>query len=176
MPLSYEFYKDIYGGTKLTVETFPKYIAKGVSIISKYTMDRVNESNIDTFPERLSTNIKKCACELADFKSDCDKINEIGISRNTNTTNSIDTINNKTNPSSIKSITAGAVSYTIDTSASTSTASSVSKNYTDLKYINNRIKSILNDYLYPQNIGNRYYNLMSFVSGCNDVRYLHNSI
>lgn len=174
MLLSYEFYKDVYGGTKLTEDTFPKYIAKGVSIISKYTMDRVNETTIDTFPDSLSTNIKKCACELAEFKSDCDKINDMVL--NSNTVSSSDNALNKINSSNIKSITAGAVSYTMDTSTSNSISNNVSKNYTDQKSINKKIKSILDDYLYPQHIGDKYYNLMSFVSGCNNVRYLHNTL
>lgn len=175
MPIAYEFYKDVYGGTKLTAETFPKYITKGLSIISKYTMDRVNDSTIDTFPEILSTNIKKCACELAEFKSDIDKINEMVISHNSDLNDSNATIN-KINSSNIKSITAGAVSYTIDTNSTSSITNNVSKNYTDIKSINNQIKSILNDYLYPQYIGGKYYNLMSFVGRCNDVRYMYYSI
>lgn len=171
MSISYEFYKDVYGGNKLTTDTFTKYIAKGISLISKYTMDRVNESTIDTFPTILSTNIKKCACELAEFKSDIDKINDMAISSNTDENNLNNTIN-KINSSNIKSVTAGAVSYTIDTSNSNSISSSVFKNYTDQKSINTKIKSILNDYLYPQYIGGKYYNLMSFVSRCNSCSIL----
>lgn len=175
MPLDYQFYKDVYGGTKLTAETFSKYISKGVSIISKYTMDRVNFDTIDSFPESLSTNIKKCACELADFKSDIDEINDMVISHNSGL-NETNNFNNLASVSNVKSVTAGAVSYTFDTSSKSSVANNVSKNYTDLKSINNKIKSILNDYLYPQYIGCKYYNLMSFTSRCNDVPKYYYSI
>lgn len=175
MSLDYEFYKDVYGGTKLTSETFSKYISKGISIISKYTMDRANITTIDSFPENLSINIKKCACELADFQFDIDQINNMVIYHNSNVNDS-NNLDNLKSCNNLKSVTAGAVSYTFDTSSKNSVSNNASKNYTDLKSINNKIKSILNDYLYPQYIGGKYYNLMSFTSRCNDVPKYYYSI
>lgn len=155
MIIDYEFYTNIYQGNKLTEDNFNKYIGKGLNIISRYTMDRVRENTINSFPQPLLDNIKKCACELAEFMYDVSRLESLGVS----SALAEDTLAQKP----IKSMSAGAVSYTIDTNLS----NNISKDYIDRKSINNRYRTILNEYLYPQCIGCEYYNLLSWVGrGC----------
>lgn len=152
MSIDYTYYSKTYQGHKLTQDVFPKYIDKSLNIISRYTMNRVTANNIDSYPALLSRRIKNCACELCEFIFDVDRLQDLGVSSSLNE----GTINQKP----IKSVTAGAVSYTLDSNLS----NSVSKNYIDRKAIDQRYKSILNEYLYPQWLDNEYYNLLSWVS------------
>lgn len=146
MYIDYEFYKTIYGGTNLTETNFNKYAEKAESIISAYTLDRVNDNTINRFPDSLVDKIKKCACELAELSLNVAKANEM-ININPDGITGV-----------IKSKTAGAVSITYDT-----TDNSITNTYLDSSNISKKKKYILNEYLYPQFINGKYYNLLSWV-------------
>lgn len=153
MTPDYNFYKDVYLGTLLSENDFNKYISKGLAIISSYTMDRVRESTIGSFPESLSINIQKCACELSEFLFDKDNINNsVTIGLNNGNTNN-QTISN------ISSMKAGEVTITYNSN----TINKVTDGYIDYKEIKKRYSSILNSYLYPQYINGQYYNVLSWV-------------
>lgn len=144
MYIDYDFYKTEYNGAKLSEENFNKFEPKAEDVIARYTMDRVKENTLNSFPAALVIKIKKCACELAEFCFDVSRINDL-IS-----------IKDDGIAGVIKSKTAGAVSITYDTALSSS-------NYLDQGQVNRRYKYILNDYLYPQLIDGNYYNLLSWV-------------
>lgn len=144
MYVTYEFYKDVYYGNKLKEEDFNKFISKAENIISNYTFDRINERTIDKYPSELVNKIKKCACELADFNYDVDRVNSLSIPTDDVT---IGLVSSKR---------AGEVSVSYD-------SSKVFSSYTNDRYVSNRYKSILNDYLYPQQVNGKYYNLLSWV-------------
>lgn len=144
MYVDYDFYKTEYNGGKLSEDNFNKFISKAEDVISRYTMDRVKENTLNSFPSSLVVKIKKCACELAEFCFDVSRINDLV------------SIKDDGIAGVIKSKSAGAVSITYDTALSTS-------NYLDQTQVNKRYKSILNEYLYPQLINGNYYNLLSWV-------------
>lgn len=144
MYVDYDFYTSIYGGSKLEEDSFNKFIEKSENTISIYTFDRVNANTLSSFPLALITKIKKCACELAEYEYDVDGINKL-ISVQDNGTTGL-----------VKSITAGAVSKTYDTTSAINNLSSSSNNAV-------RTKTILGSWLYPQYIASRYYNLLSWV-------------
>lgn len=144
MYVTYEYYKDVYYGNKLTEENFNKFISKAENIISKYTFDTVNESTLNNYPAALVEKIKKCACELAECNYDVDRINNM-ILPNEDGTIGI-----------VSSKRAGEVSVSYE-------SSKVVSSYISSKDVESRYKSILNDYLYPQNINGTYYNLLSWV-------------
>lgn len=143
MYTDYEFYKNIYQGSHLDESTFEKFSRKAEAIIARYTLDRVNEKTINNYPLTLQTKIKSCCCELAEVNFYIDKINKLYI------------VNDDGTSRVAKSKTAGAVSISYDTATS--------KSYLDLNINEKRYKSVLDEYLYPQKIGNTYYNLMSGV-------------
>lgn len=146
MYTTFDFYTYVYYGSKLKEENFDKFISKAEGIIAKNTGDRVNETTLNTFPELFITKVKKCACELAEYMSDVDKVNSSIIS---NSDGSIGAVSSKK---------AGEVTVSYETSKSVSS-------YTNQKEINLKYKSILNDYLYMQSINGKVYNVLSWV-GC----------
>lgn len=144
MYVTYEFYKDVYNGNKLTEENFDKFMYKAENIIANYTFDRINDTTINKYPPALVNKIKKCACELAEFNQDVDRVNSLSIPKDDGT---IGLVSSKR---------AGEVSVSYD-------SSKVYSSYTNDRYVSNRYKTILNDYLYPQQINGKYYNLLSWV-------------
>lgn len=150
MYVEYYFYTSIYGSKKLKENEFNKFIEKSIGIISSYTFDRVNEKTIDSFPIQISTKIKKCACELAEYEYDIDRLNSF-ISIKENGTTGV-----------VKNITAGAVSKTYETKSVIDGLSGTNSSSNNNAYYSN-IKRILNNWLYPQYVDYRYYNLLSWV-------------
>lgn len=152
MVIDFDFYKNIYGGNKLTEDNFNKFINKSFNIISQYTFDRVNDDNISKFPPSLIDKIQKCACELAEYEYDVNRLNNL-MNINESGTNGI-----------VKNITAGAVSKSYDTTAAINNliGSNSGSSGNNRGYYSN-IKKILNVWLYPQYIDRRYYNLLSWV-------------
>ena len=150
MYTTFEFYRDVYYGNKLEEKDFNKVIPKAESIIARYTFDNVTEAKINRYPKELIEKIKRCACELSDFCNDVDKVNSEILS------------NNNGGLGLIKSKKAGEV--TVSYSTSNFLTSYIRPNNIKVKY-----KSILNDYLYPQCIGGKFYNLLSWVTNsvCN---------
>lgn len=149
MYTTFDFYTYEYYGNKLKSENFDKFISKAEDIIAKNTGDRINEKTLNTFPEEFIAKIKKCACELAEYSYNVDKVAGSILS------------NNDGGIGVVSSKKAGEVSVSYETSKSISS-------YTNPKEINMKYKSILNDYLYMQNINGKIYNVLSWVE-CNHV-------
>lgn len=150
MYVSFDYYKNTYGGTKLTEDVFPKFAEKGERYIQRGTFNRVSEDTFNTFPEKIQTLIKKCVCNLAEAMFDTSKMNDLIIS------------SGQESSGIVKTKTAGAVSITYDTTAFTS-------KYLSDEAISNRYNGILKEYLYSQYIDGKYYNFLSKVEAQNRV-------
>lgn len=143
MSTDYNFYTEIYKGNKLDEDNFDRFSEQAENIIASYTFNRINNHSL---PQSLVLKVKKCTCELAEYLLELDKIN-----------NAV-SVDDSGNFGVVRHISAGQVSKTYDTSSI--------RNFFNRGEESNRnkaIKLILNKWLYPQYIGEQYYNLLSWV-------------
>lgn len=128
----------------LTETEFNYYGGMACTKISASTLDRVTDGTINSYPPSLVTNIKNCACSLAQWF----KRFENALDSATNAIGSSQT------EGIVKSKSAGAVSITYDT------ASTISF-FLDPKNQNQTIDSVLRSFLYPQCVDGTLYNVLS---------------
>jgi hypothetical protein len=128
MFIDFLYYSTVYGGKLFTAENFDKYSKLACLDIEKTTLCRVNEKSIVVFSEPLRTNIKFCACVLAELflKIDEAENSQAELSKN--------------GGGIVKNRSAGAVSVTYDTSAS----------YASFEANEKRRKIAYATYLFPQ--------------------------
>ena len=149
MFIDYSYYKNEYGGN-LTEEEFNKYAFKSCSYISANTMARVDDYKITLLPEKLISQIKKCACELTEYFDKFSKIID----------NSLKVASGESK-GNIRSEQAGQVSVSYGDNSSF-TKDCLNPNYRDLL-----LKSVLNTYLYPMEINGKVWNLTSKIINSN---------
>lgn len=149
MFIDYSYYINEYGGS-LTSDEFKKSAFKACSYISANTMDRVNDYKITLLPEKLVSQIKTCACALADYFDIFSKIinNSLKVASGESKGN-------------IKSEQAGQVSISYSDNSSF-VKDCLNPNYRDLL-----LKSVLNTYLYPMEINGKVWNLTSKIINSN---------
>ena len=142
--VDYNYYVDIYHGNILTQSNFNKYAKKACNFISSNTLDRINDSTINSYPSELVGDIKDCACDLAEKFYDYDKIYKNAVNLSSGESNS-----------NIKSEKAGEVSITYGSS------DSLIKSFSDPKYFKSYLEETLHAYIYPKCINGITYNLTS---------------
>lgn len=76
MFVDYNFYTTTYGGTDLTSVEFTKFAQKACRYISAETMDRITDTKITDYPEEIQTDVKLCACALAEKYKKLDKVED----------------------------------------------------------------------------------------------------
>lgn len=145
MFVDFNYYTTVYGGTLLTESEFNKEAFKACNYITQATLLRVTDSTINLFPNEVITNIKKCACHLAEDYSYIEKIRS----------NSLESA--AQGKSGIKSETSGQVSVSYSDSSTTQ------KMFFDPKFIDEYLKTTLMQYLGPINVNGVIYNLISKV-------------
>lgn len=150
MFIDYSYYISEYGGRDLNEDEFNKSAFKSCSYISANTMDRVNDYKITTLPEKLVTQIKKCACALTEYFDKFSKILD----------NSFKIASGEIK-GNIKSEQAGQVSISYGDNGS------ITKEYLNPNYRDLILKSVLNEYLYPMEINGTIWNLTSKVLNSN---------
>ena len=139
MFVDYEYYIDNFKGTSLTEEEFNKYAQNACMKITTSTVSRVTDGSINNFPSELVMSIKNCACAVSEWLQKFQNALDNAINNNSN--------------GIMKSQSAGAVSVTYDTSASSYLL--------DVKNQENIINSIINSYLSARCINGVFYNLLS---------------
>lgn len=143
--VDYNYYVDIYHGNILTQSNFNKYAKKACNFISSNTIDRINDSTINSYPSELVGDIKDCACDLAEKFYDKESIylNAVGLATK--------------KENNITSERSGEVAITYGSS------DNFTYKMSDPKYFNDFLSETLKAYLYPRKINGIFYNLTSKV-------------
>ena len=135
--IDFNYYSNIFHGNILTSQNFNKYASKACNYISAETMDRIKDSTINAYPQELITDIKDCACDLAEKFYDYDKIYKNAINLSSGESNS-----------NVKSY---------------GSSDSLIKSFSDPKYFNKYLLDTLHAYIYPRCVNGITYNLTSKV-------------
>lgn len=146
MFVDYAFYTTTYGGTDLTSGEFNKYAQKSCRYISAETMDRITDTKITHYPSEIQTDVKLCACALAEKYKALDKI-ESNIFESAAGSKG----------TTIKSERSGQAS--IEYGSSDSIINAFKDPNTFKKYL----KKTFSEYIYPKEVNGITYNLASKV-------------
>lgn len=146
MFIDYEFYTTTYGGTDLTSGEFTKYAQKACRYISAETMDRITDTKITNYPEEIQTDVKLCACALAEKYKALDKI-ESNIFESASGSKG----------STIKSEKSGQASIEYGSS------DSIINSFKDPNSFKKYLKKTFSEYICPKEVNGITYNLASKV-------------
>ncbi len=82
MVSDYEFYRDVYLGTVLTPEDFPRYATRADAYLNELTYGRYADT---TLPEATITTVKMAECSVADlcFTTEAESTVSSAISKET---------------------------------------------------------------------------------------------